>query len=227
MSAGRIGNILIYESINSLDISKNDKYSVNYGGIIGANLTAKLITFDEILFLKKIYGDIPEVMFNERIYGNEFTSINMAPESAIQYTDIQQNKSINISRSFTSEQKKPYTGLFGNISLSFIRSEIGRILFLIILINIFQLVKFLIEDNKNEDKKIEDKLNLFVNLLLTAIVVGLILTLLPQSDVGDVILSLDLATGISAFLLIIAFILISLFKIKYLSEKKIIENENS
>ena len=44
------------------------------------------------------------------------------------------------------------------------------------------------------------------------------LTLLPQGDIGGVILSIDLE-GISAFLIIISFILVYLFKLKFIDKK--------
>lgn len=247
MSIGRIGTVLIYESFNAIespnsqiiekfsikndssnitlykDISdnlKNEQYYANYEGIIGDNFTAKLITLDEILFMQKIYGSIPEILLKERNYENipedRYIVNNMAANYQIAPIDIQSNKSVIISRTFTSEPKQNYAGLFGNISLSFIRSEIARILFLIILINIFSLVKCLIEEEDLEGTK--KKLNKFANLLLSTLVLGLILTLLPQGDVGDVILSIDLQTGISAFLIIISFIIISFFKLRYLKE---------
>lgn len=248
MSTGRIGTVLIYESYNAIepsesqivetfnikndssnitlykDISdnlKNEQYYANYEGIIGENFTAKLITLDEILFMQKIYGSIPEILFNEKNYENipedRYIVSNMAANFQIAPIDFHSNKSVNITRKFTSEPKQNYAGLFGNISLSFIRSEIARILFLIILINIFALVKYLIEEKDNENTK--KKLNKFADLLLSTLVLGLILTLLPQGDVGDIILSVDLQTGISAFLIIISFIIISFFKLRYLEEK--------
>lgn len=245
MSIGRIGTVLIIESHNAItpespiiekfnltndgsnitlykdssDNSKKEQYYTNYEGITGKNFTSKLIALDEILFVQKIYGSIPERLLNEKnsenivanmYIGNTDNTLFIAP------IDIQSNKSVNISRTFTSEPKQKYAGYFGNISLSFIRSEIARILFLIILINIYSLVKCLIEDEDKGNGNLKKKLNNFANLLLSTLVLGLILTLLPQGDVGDVILTIDLQTGISAFLIIISFIIISFFKLKYL-----------
>jgi len=209
MSIGRIGAVLIVESYNAIetpesqitekfnlindssnitlykyssDNSKNEQYYANYKGITGENFTSKLITLDELLFVQKIYSSIPERLLQEKnsenivanmAIGNTDNTLSVAP------IDIQTNKSVDISRTFTSEPKQKEAGFFGNITLSFIRSEIARILFLIILINIFSLVKCLIEEEDHRDtketeeeehRKTKEKLNSFANLLLSTLV---------------------------------------------------------
>jgi hypothetical protein len=233
MSIGRISNVLWYEFNNSIHppdakneeqftlindssgitLNKNtssrylygfNNYSeyANYVGVAGYNLTAKLIA-----------REINETLI---VSGGVTANNNVLPE------DIQNiSKSVNIIKTSSSEVEKKYQ-YFGNISLDFIRSELGRILFLIILINIFSLVPFLIGDNskgKREEEVENKKINLFVDLLLTTLVLGLLLTLLPQGNIGSIILSVDLNSGISAFLIIISFILVYLFKLEYVDKK--------
>lgn len=105
-----------------------------------------------------------------------------------------------------SEDPNKFKSFFENLQPNYIRSEIGRILFLIILINIFSIIPDLI----NEDKDLKEKK--FFNLIITSLLLALILTLAPEGDIGTIKLNMSFESAISSFLLIISIILIYYFK---------------
>lgn len=240
MSIGRIGIVFFHESISAIypsnqqiaieekfSIDVNDKskiilnknisdklkyssYYARYEGIDKNNLSFNL-TKDEESFIDLANAGNP----NEGAQNYIFNIGNKAIEGQIQIL----NNPISISRSLTSEQKNSYSlNFFNNISLNFIRSELGRILFLIILINIYFLVPKLtglndkpIEIEENKDKYNETKKD-FSDLILTSLILALILTLTPEGEIGTISLNISPSGAISAFLLIISIILVYFFK---------------
>lgn len=239
MSIGRIGVVLIHQTlpesipydkefIGTLDINpkddktiflnkslsedfKTDTYNVTYKGINKNNLSFNL-TIDEEAFAYIIKSaPIKE--------GQVYFSPSLTENMQLTATNQPINNPINISRKFKSEPNKNYLqNYFSYLSLDFIRSEIGRILFLIILINIFLLVPYLINGIKPEDtEKPEDTKkpkvkNLFCGLIITTLILALILTLTPQGDIGGTItFNISFGDAIAAFLIIISFILVYLF----------------
>lgn len=174
MSIGRIGVVLIHQTlieqmpydkefIGTLNINpqddndktiflnkslsedfKTDTYNVTYKGINKNNLSFNL-TRDEEAFAYIIKSaPIKE--------GQIYFSPSLTENTQIISLNQPINNPINISRKFKSELNKNYLqNYFSYLSLDFIRSEIGRILFLIILINIFLLVPNLINGIEPED----------------------------------------------------------------------------
>jgi hypothetical protein len=235
MSIGRIGVVFFHEVISSVypsnqqiaieekfsidvddkskiilnknisDKLKNSSYYARYGGVDKNDLSFNL-TKDEESFLDIANAGNP----NEGAQNYISNIGNKAIEGQIQVL----NNPISISRSLTSEQRNSYSlNYFNNISLNFIRSELGRILFLIILINIYFLVPKLtgVEDKSIGIEENKDKRRLS-DLILTSLILALILTLTPEGEIGTITLNISPGGAISAFLLIISFILVYLFR---------------
>lgn len=238
MSIAKIGNVLIYNFINPIshqqivgnfsikadnnlitlnrslsEKSLNVTYYAKYEGInpdkLSFNLTKDEESFAYVvnLYTPREAGQIyiPNIPENKNV-----EALNQPIK----------NNPIDISREFTFDRKINYLqNFFSNLSFDFIRSEIGMILFLIILINIFSLVPHLLNEESKDgkpDKSQEPKdgkmKELFSYLILTSLILALILTLSPEGDIGAVKLNISLGSSISAFLIIISFILVYLFK---------------
>lgn len=187
---------------------KTDTYNITYEGINKNNFSFNL-SIDEEAFAYIVKSGSP--IKEGQTFTTSTTNENM--NKIIQAQGQYFNNSIIIHRQFKSEQKKDYLqNLFSFLSLDFIRSEIGRILFLIILINIYSLVPYLVENDKQEknDKK-DGFIKISRSLILTSLILALILTLTPQGDIGTIKLNISLGDAVAAFLIIISFILAYLF----------------
>ncbi len=227
MSIARIGSVLIYQiyppipdlqivgdsdikTDNNLVIfnkniiakSQNITYYAKYEGKdIDKNRLSLNLTRDEESFAYVVN------LNNPREPGQIY-SPNLVENMAIaQATNLP--LPINIHREFIVKRKINFENFYSNLSFNFIRNEIGMLLFLIILINIYSLVPSLIGDRKTGPKNPDKKL--FCYLILTSLILALILTLSPEGDIGEVKLNISLGSAISAFLIIISFILVYLF----------------
>ncbi len=137
---------------------------------------------------------------------------NLVANIAIQVPD--KSLPIDIRREFKVEREFNLRNFYSSISFNVIRNEIGMILFIIILINIYSLVPILIEKSDNKpDNKDEERIRKknFCYLIMTSLILALILTLSPEGDIGDVRLNISIQSAISAFLMIISFVLLYLF----------------
>lgn len=189
-------NLIFDKKISAKQYDMN--YYVKYKNVDNHNLSFNM-TRDEESFVYVVN------LNNPKEPGQPYIP-NLVANMAIMQDSNQPLSSISIHREFIVKSKFNFQNFYSNLSFNFIRNEIGMIMFLMILINIYSLVPYLIgfKDDRTEKRK-------FCSLILTSLILALILTLSPEGDIGEVRLNVSFESAISAFLTIISFILVYLF----------------